>query len=72
MANKEHLKVINEAIEKKDISIWNKWRKENPDVVPDLTDAIYKEADLSEVDLQNADFRNANLERATLWRANFS
>jgi hypothetical protein len=32
MANPEHLKIL-----KKGVEAWNKWRKENPDIQPDLT-----------------------------------
>jgi hypothetical protein len=39
MANKEHLAPLKEAIEKKDIEIWNKWRQENPDIRSDLSGA---------------------------------
>lgn len=34
MANQEHLSIL-----KKGVYIWNKWRKENPDITPDLTKA---------------------------------
>lgn len=31
MANKEHLKILKQGVE-----VWNKWRKENPHIKPDL------------------------------------
>jgi uncharacterized protein YjbI with pentapeptide repeats len=34
MANEEHLMIL-----KKGIIFWNKWRKENPNIIPDLTKA---------------------------------
>jgi uncharacterized protein YjbI with pentapeptide repeats len=64
---------------------WNKWRKENPEVVPDLGGADLKRADLwytnlSHVILSGADLSNANLgcvklvgadlKYASLWGAN--
>jgi hypothetical protein len=34
MANPEHLAILKEALEKKDIRIWNDWREKNPDIRP--------------------------------------
>jgi len=39
------------------VKVWNAWREENPDLVPDLI---------------RADLRGATLSGATLWKANFS
>ncbi len=51
MANPEHLKTL-----KQGVKAWNKWRKENPGVRPNL-----RTADLSEADLSRANLHNANL-----------
>lgn len=32
MSNPEHLEILKQGVEK-----WNEWRKENPDVWPDLS-----------------------------------
>jgi hypothetical protein len=77
MANEQHLKLINEAIEKHDIAIWNKWRQENPDIRPDLSGADLRETDLNYADLSKSDLNKANLIRthlsaANLTEANFS
>ena len=56
MANKDHLEILNKGVDD-----WNKWRKSNPDIIPDL-----READLSRKNLSRADLRNANLSRADL------
>ena len=53
MANEQHLKLINEAIEKHDIAIWNKWRQENPDIRPDLSGADLRRADLNKANLED-------------------
>ncbi len=86
MAQEQHLKLINEAIQKHDIAIWNKWRQENPDVRPDLSGmdlkradlkkaalqgAILKEANLRGTDLSNADLSGADLQKANLVLAHF-
>jgi uncharacterized protein YjbI with pentapeptide repeats len=57
MANEEHLAVLRQGMD-----AWNKWRKEHPDVVPNLC----------EVDLSRADLRRAHLRRAYLRRTNLS
>jgi hypothetical protein len=62
MANEEHLEILGQGVE-----VWNRWREENPDVRPDLS-----EADLSGTDLGGADFVGANLYRAHLTRVDLS
>jgi uncharacterized protein YjbI with pentapeptide repeats len=72
MANRENLDLIEQGVE-----VWNKWRVENTDVIPDLRGADLREADLSWADLRWADLREADLREADLsWadltRANLS
>lgn len=82
MANKEHLVILEQGVE-----AWNKWRKENPGVTPDLWDANLKdrdlhgvnftttnlgEANLSHSNLSGAYFRSANLVEANLGETNLS
>jgi hypothetical protein len=57
MANGEHLEILKQGVEQ-----WNEWRREHPDVAPDL----------SEGDLAGAKLVVANLIRARLFRANLS
>jgi len=71
LANPEHLKILKQGVE-----AWNKWRFENPDISPALTNASLPqanlieayliEANLSKVDLSGADLTNADLTRANL------
>jgi uncharacterized protein YjbI with pentapeptide repeats len=66
MANEEQLATLKEGYE-----IWNKWRKENPNVSielegADLSGADLCTADLSEADLVLAKFSGADLSRAHL------
>jgi uncharacterized protein YjbI with pentapeptide repeats len=56
MANKEHLALLRQGVE-----AWNKWRKTNRQIKPDL----------SKVNFSKADLRWANLERANLSGSNF-
>jgi hypothetical protein len=46
MANPEHVEILKQGVE-----VWNKWRKENPKIEPDLS---------------NSDLKNYNLQRANL------
>ena len=61
MANAEHLKILNQGVEG-----WNQWRKENPDVTPDLTGATLTGATLAGATLAGADLADANLAGAYL------
>src|SRR5262245_18927709 len=72
MANPEHLEVLNRGVEK-----WNQWRKDNPDVRPDLegadlSGATLIMADLSGVNLIGAGLIKANLSEVNLIKANLS
>jgi hypothetical protein len=67
MANEEHLKIL-----KQGKKIWNRWRKENPDIWPDLSEADLSRADLRETDLLGAHLTGANLGEANLWRADLT
>ena len=77
MANEEHLKLLKEAIQKKDITMWNGWRLNNPHFRPDLSGAVLRGANLKQARFWRADLRGANLENARLsgadlWQADLS
>lgn len=59
MANQEHVKIIKQGVKP-----WNRWRNENPDIQPDLS-----EADLRGEVLGSANFSNTLLEGVKLARA---
>lgn len=71
MADPEHYKIL-----KQGVIVWNKWREENPDIIPDLRNlklrgtklsrANFINVDLRMTDLNDADLCNANLKRANL------
>jgi hypothetical protein len=66
MANPEHLKIL-----KQGVTAWNKWRAENPRIIPDLEGANLGQADLvgahlSGVTLMEADLVGAHLAQADL------
>jgi uncharacterized protein YjbI with pentapeptide repeats len=65
MANPEHLAKLKEGVE-----AWNKWREENPNVIPDLKEACLKGANLYRAQLEKAELQSAHLEKGDLRRAN--
>jgi uncharacterized protein YjbI with pentapeptide repeats len=61
MANEEHL-----AILRRGVRVWNRWRVENHDIRPDLSNAQLSGADLSTAMLNYANLRGTNLGGANL------
>src|SRR5712692_346129 len=59
MADHQHLDILKQGIES-----WNQWRKEHPDIRPDLSDVNL--TDLSKRNLSNANLSNVDLSRTTL------
>lgn len=62
MANEEHLKILKQGVE-----VWNRWRRENPQIIPNL-----KSANLRGFNLCKADFNKVDLEGSILSGANLS
>jgi pentapeptide repeat protein len=54
MANPEHFEIL-----KGGSSAWNRWRAENPSILPDLEGAHLREGRLSGANLARADLRLA-------------
>jgi len=50
MANPEHLKIL-----KQGVKAWNKWRRENPRIKPNLSNVVLCEADICGSNLSGAD-----------------
>lgn len=61
MANQEHFDLLRQGV-----PAWNAWRKEHPEIRPDLSEAELSKADLSGADLRRADLRMIILSRAEL------
>jgi uncharacterized protein YjbI with pentapeptide repeats len=71
MANLQHFDLL-----KKGVEIWNQWRDEHPDGLPDFRDAdlsgtMLNGGNLSEADLSGANLSFAILSGANLISANF-
>ena len=69
MANPEHVKIL-----KQGVTVWNRWRDDNPAVIPDLRNIVINHLNLpginlSESNLQGANCYRTNLERANLYHA---
>lgn len=67
MANREHLDMLKQGVD-----AWNTWRKEHPEIEPDLTGAHLSGADLSGANLSGANLSGANLSNVELREANLS
>lgn len=72
MASEEHLKIL-----KKGSKAWNAWRKNNPDIKPDLSECDLKNKNFAGYDLKNADFYSSHLEntkfvKSDIWEASFA
>ena len=61
MANEEHVKILMQGAE-----VWNKWREENSNVIPDLRIANLSGTNLSGTNLRGATLFGADLREAIL------
>jgi hypothetical protein len=69
MANQEHLDILKEGVD-----VWNKWRRDNKEIRPDLSNTRLSKNDLcfinlDETNLDKADLREAELNMASLNQA---
>ncbi len=67
MAENEHLEQL-----QKGVIAWNTWRKGNPDIRPDLSNADLTDSIFDNIDFSHADLRGAILKRAQLRGANLT
>ena len=67
MANEEHLDILRQGVE-----AWNQWRKEHPNIQPDLASADLNRADLRGANLSNANLSDADLHDTNLSNANIN
>jgi|SRR5215831_5407210 len=64
MSNPEHLAKLKEGP-----VIWNQWREEHPEILPDLSKADLRRIDLTQVNLSKANLRQTDLTNAELSNA---
>jgi TIR domain-containing protein/pentapeptide repeat protein len=72
VANPEHLEILHHGVK-----AWNSWRKKNPSIIPDLSNAQlsylnYRNIDLSQAYLLDASLYDANMSGANLMFANLT
>jgi len=67
VANPEHLEILKQGVE-----AWNQWRRDNPKVIPDLSEVHLNEAKLTGANFRRANLVRGSLRNATLNAANFS
>lgn len=67
MANEEHLAILRQGIE-----VWNQWRRQYPEIKPDLSKAYLLAKYLNKADLSNVNLNEANFIGASLIKANLS
>lgn len=65
MANQAHLDILKQGVD-----VWNGWRSEHPDEVPNLSGAKLRGCYLSEIDLSEADLSEADLSESFFIEAN--
>jgi len=73
MANQEHLKLLfnrKKLFDKGET--WNEWRKEHPEIQPDLSNADLPNGDFDGMDLSNANLRELEGSCASFHKANLS
>jgi uncharacterized protein YjbI with pentapeptide repeats len=63
MANYNHIKIL-----KQGVTVWNKWRKDHPDIRPDLSRTNLRSAGCLDMgDLSGANLSNVNLGRTYMF-----
>ncbi len=63
MANYNHIKIL-----KQGVTVWNKWRENHPEIIPDLSKTNLRSAGcLDMADLSGANLRGANLENTYMF-----
>ena len=61
MPSEEHLNKIKQGVD-----VWNQWREENPQTVPDLSQADIRGYQLQKINLSNTDLKDAKLQYSNL------
>lgn len=66
MANEQHLMQYKDNFDR-----WDEWRKQNPEIKPDLRDGSFSDMDLKFSDLSHADLRGASFMKCDLAQSDF-
>jgi len=65
MANQEHLDIL-----RQDVEGWNRWRKENPNIKPNLGEANLRSATLVEINCAKATLAGCRVYGISAWNIN--
>lgn len=64
MANPEHLKILEQGVE-----VWNQWREENPEVIPDLSNTEISRKKFEGIDLNRSNCSGTDFSRTVFVEA---
>lgn len=67
MANLDHIAILSRGVD-----YWNKWRKANPTIIPDLSEFDLSQACLNQVNFNKSNLISANIRQAELNGADLS
>ena len=67
MGNPEHLEIFEQGA-----GFWNKWRKDNPEIKPDLSEIVLFQKDFDNFNFQNTDFTKAEITQVYFGKSNFN
>lgn len=67
MASEQHITLLRQGFK-----VWNKWRQQNPEIIPELKAADLTGLKLFKVDLAGADLSEADFSGTSLYKANLS
>ncbi len=70
--DKKHLRTLLDSIERGDMSLWNRWRDDNPGETPNLAGSNLEGASLSKGNFSGAAMSQADLRSCDLTGANFT
>jgi hypothetical protein len=66
MANPQHLEILSQGVE-----VWNRWQKTNFNILPDLSNHNFENAEMPYIDLRNVLLNGSNFTNANFYYANF-
>ena len=67
MSDQEHLKILNRGAD-----FWNRWRVENPTIIPDLSNTDLSQRSFRKVNFSSTQFKRSNLRKSRLRDSDFT
>ncbi|MGK7917723.1 MAG: pentapeptide repeat-containing protein [Prochloraceae cyanobacterium] len=72
MANPEHEAILKRSLSVNNQEIWNNWRKQNPNIKPDLREISLKDCNLIGIDFSNTNLSWSYLNNVDLTNCNLN